>query len=269
MFSRRTERPPRRGQAMIEFALVLPLLVLLLVMAIDFGRVFFGWVALQNTVRIGADFAAQHWEAWPDDPSGPSVQARADYQSVMINDLQATNCTYATPLPEPVFEDIDSPADGLNWGDLAHVSLTCDFELITPLAENIFGGPVTIRAESTFMLHGTATGTIPEPPPIPCEKPVAIISSNPPPTTGGRILIDGSDPDLIVEFTDDTAYTASCALDVRLWRVTPGTDTSADPIWSYEFPPHTGGGFTQYTVELTVTTDEGTDTETVQVRVSQ
>ena len=54
----RGSRPRRRGQAMVEFALVLPLLVLLLVMAIDFGRVFFGWVALQNATRIAADYAA-------------------------------------------------------------------------------------------------------------------------------------------------------------------------------------------------------------------
>ena len=33
---------------MVEFALIMPLLVLLLVMAIDFGRVFFGWVALDD-----------------------------------------------------------------------------------------------------------------------------------------------------------------------------------------------------------------------------
>ena len=37
---------------------MLPILALLLVMAVDFGRVFFGWVALQNAARIGADYAA-------------------------------------------------------------------------------------------------------------------------------------------------------------------------------------------------------------------
>ena len=30
---------------MVEFALVLPILALLLVLAVDFGRVFFGWVS--------------------------------------------------------------------------------------------------------------------------------------------------------------------------------------------------------------------------------
>ena len=54
MFRRRREKPVSRGQAMVEFALVLPLLALLLVVAIDFGRVFFGWVSLTNAARVGA-----------------------------------------------------------------------------------------------------------------------------------------------------------------------------------------------------------------------
>ena len=49
---------------MVEFAIVLPILALLLVMAVDFGRVFFGWVSITNAARIGADYAAQHPDAW-------------------------------------------------------------------------------------------------------------------------------------------------------------------------------------------------------------
>ena len=49
-------RHPTRGQGMVEFALVLPLLVVLLVMAIDFGRVFFQWVGVTNASRIGANY---------------------------------------------------------------------------------------------------------------------------------------------------------------------------------------------------------------------
>src|SRR6188768_643129 len=56
-FFRRLDRPPSRGQALVEFAIVLPLLAVLLVMAIDFGRVFFGWVSLTNAARIGANYA--------------------------------------------------------------------------------------------------------------------------------------------------------------------------------------------------------------------
>lgn len=245
--------------------MVLPLLVLLLVMAIDFGRVFFGWVALQNTARIGADFAAQNWKAWPSDPSPPSVQARANFQTVMTNDLRDANCAYPSPLPDPVFEDLD--ADGIGWGDLAHVSITCDFALITPLAQSILGGPVTLSASSTFALHGTASGSIPSAPPIPCQDAEAVLNSTPPASGAGRISINSSD--LTVTFTDGTVYTSECPLDVRTWKVNPGTATSSDEEWEHTFPAHTGSGFTDYIVTLTVELDHGSDTDTVTVRVRQ
>ncbi|CAN5198787.1 hypothetical protein BH23CHL9_BH23CHL9_04030 [soil metagenome] len=52
-----------RGQGLVELALILPLLLLLLLGAIDFGRVFFGWVAVTNASRVGANYAATHPDA--------------------------------------------------------------------------------------------------------------------------------------------------------------------------------------------------------------
>jgi Flp pilus assembly protein TadG len=42
------------GQATVEFALSLGLLLLVMVAALDFGRAFFGYVALVNAAREGA-----------------------------------------------------------------------------------------------------------------------------------------------------------------------------------------------------------------------
>ena len=69
---------------MVEFALVLPLLALLLVMAVDFGRVFFGWVSLTNAARIGANYAGYT----PDLLSKP---ADRDEYEALIND-HVTGC---------------------------------------------------------------------------------------------------------------------------------------------------------------------------------
>src|SRR5918992_2943310 len=94
---------PDRGQAMVEFAIVLPVLALLLVMAVDFGRVFFGWVALQNAARIAADTASQRADAWPTAEGKEEIDWRDDYETFITQDLQAANCTYPTPHPDPVF----------------------------------------------------------------------------------------------------------------------------------------------------------------------
>jgi Flp pilus assembly protein TadG len=48
----------KRGQSLAEFALILPVLVLLMLGAIDFGRVFFAYISVTNAARNGADYAS-------------------------------------------------------------------------------------------------------------------------------------------------------------------------------------------------------------------
>jgi hypothetical protein len=50
-------RPRSPGQAMVEFALVLPLLVALLFVVIEFGRLLQAWLTVQNAARWGLRFA--------------------------------------------------------------------------------------------------------------------------------------------------------------------------------------------------------------------
>jgi hypothetical protein len=45
-----------RGQSIIEAAIVLPILLLLVAAAVDFGRVFDAYIVLTNAVREGARF---------------------------------------------------------------------------------------------------------------------------------------------------------------------------------------------------------------------
>jgi Flp pilus assembly protein TadG len=48
---------PSGGQALIEFALILPLLFLLIVNMINFGGFFFAWITVANASRVGAQYA--------------------------------------------------------------------------------------------------------------------------------------------------------------------------------------------------------------------
>ncbi len=47
-----------RGQSLVEFALVLPVVILVVLMALDFGRVFMGWVGVNSMARVGAHYAS-------------------------------------------------------------------------------------------------------------------------------------------------------------------------------------------------------------------
>jgi hypothetical protein len=177
MFLRfRRDTPSRRGQALVETALILPILILLLVLAIDFGRVFFGWVALQNAARVGADFAAGTADAWKGTPAGE--QAKRDrYFEVLEADLRTINCTIAggTP-PDPTFRDgLDSGPDddgNYNDGDYAVVDLECSFDLITPLADSLVGGSVNLLAHEEFPINRLIKVGVPAPPVLPeCPTP--------------------------------------------------------------------------------------------------
>jgi Flp pilus assembly protein TadG len=54
--SRRGRQPKSAGQALVEFALVIPVMLLMLAIAIDFGRLFFSYIEITNAAREGAAF---------------------------------------------------------------------------------------------------------------------------------------------------------------------------------------------------------------------
>jgi hypothetical protein len=141
-------------------------IVLLFVMALDFGRVFFGWVSLQNAARVGASYAAAHADAWEAPLGGLGKAAeRSRYLANVQNDLQAINCSF-TGVPQPTFNDANG--NGTNDpGELTSVALDCSFGLITPLASAILGGSVNLTGSSEFPVHRTINATLPEPPPPP------------------------------------------------------------------------------------------------------
>lgn len=163
-----------RGQAMVEFALILPVLVLLLVLAVDFGRVFYGWVALNNATRIAASSAAMNPDTW--DGSG-TVAAKDAYRLEVLRDLSTINCEppsggawKQTDIPDPAFTDVGGTADPYELGDRVTVQLTCNFKLVTPIVGGILGSPFTFNAESAFAVRGgiiegvPVGGSIPAPP---------------------------------------------------------------------------------------------------------
>ena len=154
-----------RGQSLVEFALVLPIMLLLTLTALDFGRVYLGYINLQNMARIAANSAANHPGAW-DASAGAGAAAakaaaKAAYQNEILGDAVASNCDLPTvagvqTAPAPIFTDAD--ADGIyEIGDTARVSITCQFHVITPVISNIVGGSVSVSASSVFPVKSGMT----------------------------------------------------------------------------------------------------------------
>ena len=83
---------------MVEFALVLPVLLVVLLFAVDFGRAFYSWVILQNAARIGANFAALNPEGWE---SGGDAGLQAQYvaQQLGLNGIGFEGTGLSTTVP--------------------------------------------------------------------------------------------------------------------------------------------------------------------------
>lgn len=148
---RRVLRLDPRGQSLVEFAISLPVVLLMILFGIDFGRVFLGWVTLNNAVREAANFAAINPTAWTA-PGNPAAQA--EYVRLVTTESANINCTLPGTLPDPTFPN------GTGIGSPVLVAVTCQFSLITPLIGNILGTPIDVSASASFPVRsGAIAGT--------------------------------------------------------------------------------------------------------------
>lgn len=175
-----TERRRRKGQSIVEFALVVPAVLLIVMFGIDFGRAFLGWVNLQNAARIAANYAALHPTANWGNPADPD---RIRYTALVTNELSTTNCPVVT-LTYPSFSSTSLGGD-------ATVALTCRFSIITPIISAIIPNPMNMSASAVFPVRTGTYGVIaptpsptatPSPTPTPTPTPSVAPSATPTPT---------------------------------------------------------------------------------------
>jgi hypothetical protein len=197
-----------RGQSLVEFALVVPVLLVILLGGIDMGRLYFGWVNLNNAARIAANYAAVN-------TAGP-FGAGSAYETTVKNDTGGINCA-ALAVPPPVF----SP--NTNVGSTATVTMTCSFGLVFP-----FVGPIPMAATSTFPVRGGTIAGVPNPPAPPCVVPPDWITPSYVgqkvkaardswEASGGTFLPSGANNDIVIGQVPDVG---TCAIPGALMVVT-------------------------------------------------
>jgi Flp pilus assembly protein TadG len=80
-FGDRRRHRVSRGQSIVEFAFVAPVLILFLLAVADFGRVFFVSIALNNAARAGTQYGIQS-PANAADVSGMQLAAQTDASNI-------------------------------------------------------------------------------------------------------------------------------------------------------------------------------------------
>jgi Flp pilus assembly protein TadG len=119
----------RGGQSLVEFALILPLLVLFIMVIFDLGRIAYIYSAIHNAAREGARYAAVHGAA-----SVAGTEAAARRLTAGL-DQSAMTVSISSPVPEQV-----------------EVVVTYDFNPATPIILWLTGS-----GSNTFTLTTQAT----------------------------------------------------------------------------------------------------------------
>src|SRR5438067_2529386 len=81
------------GQALIEYALVVPMLFFLIVGAVDFGGFIYSWVTVANAARAVADYAALNgsWIGFPADPTGTQLTTVFNADTASLPNTTSSN----------------------------------------------------------------------------------------------------------------------------------------------------------------------------------
>jgi Flp pilus assembly protein TadG len=150
-------RPRSRGQALVEFALVLPVMMLVLLIVVDFGRLFFAYISDVNAAREGASYAAMHAADSPYDATtyytgvqqAALAQANAQGQGGGGTLAVASPACFSPSAPSnPIGCNVAAQFAG-GSGDQVTVTVSQPFSFLTPLINNFFGGSLTLTASAT------------------------------------------------------------------------------------------------------------------------
>jgi Flp pilus assembly protein TadG len=137
-----------RGQALVEFAVVIPVFLALLFGILDFGRVIWANNSLAHAAREGARYAIVHGgsatTACPVGPPGPDV----------VIPTSSTSCPYPSPSKQAIRDAVTQAAlaAGRNVTVTVCYGTNCTGDTDVTGATNARGTPVTIVVTSELDL---------------------------------------------------------------------------------------------------------------------
>ncbi len=134
------------GQSLVEFALVLPIFLLVLCAIVDFGMAFHAWITVTNSAREGGRLGAVH-------PALDAVGSPCYGQGSLDQCIEGKVRDTAGALGDDLEVTVTN-AEGLP-GESVVVDVSYDYSLITPLA-GIVGVVSGGTVGESFTLSSTA-----------------------------------------------------------------------------------------------------------------
>jgi Flp pilus assembly protein TadG len=139
---------PTSGQTTVEFALALPIFLLLICATLDFGRLFFEQMTLQYAMREAGRYAVTGNTLPGTNPSTGLPYTRIDsIKQIAQNAAAGLNVSSIN-----ISSVNGGPGSAGGPNDFVTISLTTSLQLITPIISSYFGpnGLYTFTVSTTF-----------------------------------------------------------------------------------------------------------------------
>ena len=149
------DRPPSRGQALVEFALIAPVFLLLLVIALDFGRLFFTWIQVNNAAREAAQAGAYA----PTDAVLMTSRANAEKNAQAQTGENSITVSATCANPAGTTIACAAASGGSGAGNTITVHVHEPFTFFTPIVGAVVGNTLNLDASATANVLGYAAGT--------------------------------------------------------------------------------------------------------------
>ncbi len=151
---RRSQQSSEAGAALVEFALVLPILLVLLLGMLDFGKAFNYWIDETHLANEGA-----RWAVVNKNPGGGGASLQ-EYirQQADTPELRNGGPSVAGPLQICISFPTDA-SDGTagQVGDPVHVTASADYTWLSFIAARVGIAQTTITGSATMRLEAVAT----------------------------------------------------------------------------------------------------------------
>jgi len=133
-----------KGQSLVEFSLVLPLLLLLICGIVDLGRLLYAYSSLQMTVQEAVRLGGL-------DKTDAEITAYVKGHLRFGDPAKLTNCLSGTAITAPCLSITPNDTTRKSGQDVT-VILKCPLPFITPVMSKIIPAPV-LSANSTIRVE--------------------------------------------------------------------------------------------------------------------
>jgi Flp pilus assembly protein TadG len=166
----RRRRRSERGQSIVEFALILPVLAFLMVAIVDLARIYTTMLSVESAAREAADYGSFGSQKWAPAPAVTTTVAEMEHRACVASSDLTDYAGTATTCTNPSFSYELSMDNGASWTDYASTAvsgspcdsetreppcwvkatLTYQFNLLVPLNFEVFGVHYGIPNSLTF-----------------------------------------------------------------------------------------------------------------------